>query len=165
MSPTQPSQNTYEPGQYNPHVDPVIPPPGHSPSSGNKTTILALIALLVIVVAGVFTFSSGKSTTSPGTASISVPAAADVSITNLGFNPVTVDIKVGQAVTWINDDSAPHTVASDPYPTDNTLADFNSKGNLSTNDSYSFVFNKPGTYTYHDDLNPYTLQGTVVVKQ
>jgi plastocyanin len=32
-------------------------------------------------------------------------------------------------------------------------------------DHYSLVFDKAGTYTYYDDLNPYTLKGTVVVKQ
>ena len=73
-------------------------------------------------------------------------------------------IKAGQAVVWTNKDNAPHAVASDPYPTDNTLRQFNSLTNISPSDTYSFVFNKAGTYTYHDDRNPYSFIGTVVVK-
>src|ERR1700722_10063972 len=44
---------------------------------------------------------------------------ASVSITKSGFVPATVTIKAGQGVDWTNTDTAPHVIASDPYPSDN----------------------------------------------
>ena len=60
--------------------------------------------------------------------------------------------------------AAPHWIASDPYPKDDGYAALNSGGALVHGDSYSLSFSKAGTYTYHDELNPFKLQGTVVVR-
>lgn len=123
------------------------------------------VLLLLIVAVGVYSLSSNnKSLSTTGTASLAALSPAQVSITSSGFVPAVISVKVGQAVTWTNADASTHLVASDPYPTDNALAGFDSHQALSTNDHYSFVFNKAGTYTYHDDLNPYAFQGTIIVK-
>jgi plastocyanin len=136
------------------------------PSPSKKTYRFAAVILLLLVGIGIYGLSSGnKTAVHNGTASLVAAVPIQVRITSTGFVPATVSIKVGQAVTWVNTDIAPHIVASDPYPTDNTLAGFDPKQDLSTNDRYGFVFDKAGTYTYHDDLNPYTLRGTVIVKQ
>lgn len=127
--------------------------------------VVGVLLLLVVAVAALTVASNNQNSTKSSTASIGTTApSAQVSIADTGFIPKTISVKVGQAVTWINTDTNPHQVASDPYPSDTTLASLNSKGNLITNDSFSYVFNKSGTYTYHDELNPYTLQGTVIVK-
>jgi len=147
---------------------PYTPIPSSPSSSSTKARALMVMFLVVVVAIGAFSLSSNnnQSAVSTGTASLlAAPAPGEVSVTAAGFVPATVTIKVGQAVTWTNTDSAPHVVASDPYPTDNALTGFDSQQDLSTNDHYSFVFDKAGTYTYHDDLNPYTLEGTVIVKQ
>lgn len=133
-------------------------------TSSKKLPIVVLVLFLVVVGVIAYSFSSSNSSNS-GTAALSSLAPAQVSITSDGFIPATISVKVGQAVTWTNTDSAPHIVASDPYPNDNALAGFDSKQDLYKNDHYSFVFNKVGTYTYHDDLNPYTFEGTVIVKK
>ena len=87
-----------------------------------------------------------------------------VSVTKSGFFPKLINIKAGQSVTWTSYDANPHWIASDPYPKDDKWPSLNSSGPLANNDSYSFTFDSPGTYTYHDDLHPYALQGTVVVR-
>jgi plastocyanin len=167
MPPTQPTLPT----QNYPDPNVVISSDDRRPSgssSNKKLPVIALVLLfLVIGGVGAYTLMSGnnKSSTSTATASLALLASAQVSITNTGFVPATVTIKAGQAVTWTNNDTKPHVVASDPYPTDNALANFDSRQNLTTDDHYSSVFDKAGTYTYHDDLNPYALKGTVVVKQ
>jgi len=144
---------------------------GGGRSTSKKLSVLLVVFVLVAIAIGAYSFSSGgsKSPTSVSSSSSSTPIAAlapaEVSITSSGFVPATVSVKVGQAVTWTNNDSSLHMIASDPYPSDNALADFKSKQPILQNDQFSFVFDKLGTYTYHDDLNPYTLQGTVIVKQ
>ncbi|HSW85793.1 MAG TPA: cupredoxin domain-containing protein [Candidatus Saccharimonadales bacterium] len=129
----------------------------------NKKIIIGLI-IVVLVLTGVYlVFHSNKKSNT--IAPINKISPAQVSITSTGFMPATITIKTDQAVTWTNQDSSPHWVASDPYPYDNTLAGLNSKHNLAVRDSYSYLFNKVGTYTYHDNLNPYTIKGTVIVKE
>jgi plastocyanin len=134
-------------------------------SFNKKMPVIGIVVLLVIIVVGAFIFASGSNNTSNsgGSAALAAVAPAEVSITSTAFVPSTIKVRVGQAVTWTNTDSTAHVVASDPYPTDNGLAGFDSKQQLDTNDRFSYVFNKVGTYTYHDDLNPYSMDGTVVV--
>jgi plastocyanin len=62
----------------------------------------------------------------------------------------------GAKVTWTNQDEVPHTIVDS-----NSNKVFRS-GALDTNDSYSFVFVKPGTYHYFCTLHP-TMVGTIIV--
>ena len=93
-------------------------------------------------------------------------SSPQVDIGSKGFIPATISITVGQSVTWKNTDvnMKAHWVASDPYPIDNALPGLNSHGSIKPDDSYSYIFSKAGTYTYHDNLDP-SLTGTVIVKE
>jgi plastocyanin len=67
-------------------------------------------------------------------------------------------VKTGTAVTWVNDDGAPHAIASDA----GSPAAFSSN-TLSTGASYTFTFTQAGTYTYHCSIHP-SMTGTVIVQ-
>ena len=138
-----------------------------APSATNKLLVVIGLAVLVVAIGlgAFFAFHSTKKAATASVTTIKKIAPAQVSITSSGFVPATMSVKLGQAVTWTNKDSAPHWVASDPYPTDNNLSGFNAKQAVTYNGSFSFIFNKVGTYTYHDQLNPYTLKGTIVVNK
>ena len=133
--------------------------PATNPSSRRLSPKLLLLILIVIAVGLAIGLTNhrraGKAITSP------VPM---VSITKSGFFPKLITIKAGQSVTWTDYDSKPHSIASDPYPKNDKYPGLNSQGPLQLNDTYTYSFEKTGTYTYHDDLNPYKLQGTVVVE-
>ena len=77
-----------------------------------------------------------------------------VKIDDFAFSPPSLTINVGMAVTWLNKDDIPHTVASKARV-------FKSKA-LDTNDSFSFTFNEAGTYEYFCSLHPH-MTGTIVV--
>jgi plastocyanin len=128
--------------------------------------IVGIIAILVIIIAGTFliTKSTTKKSAATNPNSVVAIAPAEVSITSHGFVPATVTVAVNQAVTWTNNDRAPHQVNSDPYPTDNGLTGFNDTSNIVSSGTYTYVFGKAGRYPYHDNLNPYTFKGTVIVK-
>ncbi len=81
---------------------------------------------------------------SPGDNSAS---GVSVKIDNFNFGPATITIPVGTTVTWINNDDVPHVVTSD----DNKM--FKSKP-LDTDDRFSFMFTKPGTYNYYCAIHP-----------
>jgi plastocyanin len=78
-----------------------------------------------------------------------------VVIKNFMFQPTTITVKAGATVIWTNGDGEPHTVVSDSGL-------FRSAA-LDTNDSYSFKFDKPGTYRFVCSIHP-QMVGTVVVK-
>ncbi|MDF3039904.1 MAG: blue (type 1) copper domain protein [Thermomicrobiales bacterium] len=79
---------------------------------------------------------------------------AAVSIANFAFQPDTLQVAVGTAVTWTNSDSTAHTVTSDTGAFD--------AGALAPGASFTQTFTTPGTYTYHCQIHPF-MTGTIVV--
>ena len=73
---------------------------------------------------------------------------------NFAFSPDSVEIKVGETVTWTNEDAAAHTVTGDGGV---------DSGQLATGQTYSKTFDTAGTYAYHCSIHP-AMTGTVVVK-
>ena len=78
-----------------------------------------------------------------------------VSIDKLKYRPATVEVEVGDTVTWTNDDDREHTVTADDGSFDS--------GKLRTGKSFSKTFEKAGKYPYGSDPSPRT-KGVVVVK-
>jgi plastocyanin len=84
------------------------------------------------------------------------PAA--ITIDNFAFGPALTIVAPGTKVTWTNKDEEPHTVTSASGG-----AIFKSDA-LDTGDTFSFTFDKPGTYKYFCSIHPHMV-GTIVVKQ
>jgi plastocyanin len=74
------------------------------------------------------------------------------------YNPNPSEIKVGDTVTWINNDSSPHTVTSS---SDEGNITFDSDV-LRRGETFSFTFDQEGEYPYLCTLHP-SMIGTVVV--
>ncbi len=77
-----------------------------------------------------------------------------VVIRRSGFDPDVLTIPVGTTVTWINEDSIPHTVASEGL--------FDS-GNLSTGEKFSFPFTVKGIYKYMCTIHRKHISGKIIV--
>jgi len=132
----------------------------------NWTAFFLIVAFLILVPALIsFLYLSGKGTENvkKETKVSRIAGQARVSITKAGFTPSTIQIEKGVQVTWTNNDSSPHRVASDPYPTHTSLPALDSEI-LAPKESFSFIFEKMGTFTYHDHLKPLKIRGTVIVK-
>lgn len=84
-------------------------------------------------------------------------SAADnrVSIVDFAFQPKSVTVTAGTAVTWTNEAGQAHTVTSDGGSFDS--------GQLAANDSFANVFDTAGTFAYHCSIHP-QMTATVVVK-
>lgn len=95
------------------------------------------------------TSQSSKTTTQP-------IAPAEITITEAGFVPSTLTIAQGQSVTWVNRDQTNHLILSQDLEFDSEL--------LGHNDSFTFTFEKVGTFDYRDQLNRRKFHGTVIVK-
>ena len=81
---------------------------------------------------------------------------AEINIDNFVFSPETLTVAAGTKVTFTNRDDIPHTVVSQATP-----PIFRSHA-LDTDEFYTYVFDKPGSYPYFCSLHPH-MQGTVVV--
>ncbi len=97
----------------------------------------------------------------PTTATSSIPSNSTVVkiVANAGsnsYNPNPVEVKVGETVTWTNDDSVIHTATS----IDGTF----DSGIMRNGQSFSYTFDTAGEYPYYCTLHP-NMVGTVVVTE
>lgn len=76
----------------------------------------------------------------------------NVSISSFAFVPATITVKKGETIVWTNKDSTPHTV---------TGGDLLSNP-LGQGETYSFAYDKTGTFSYHCSIHP-SMKGTVIV--
>jgi plastocyanin len=116
---------------------------------------------------GIFQVENGTgSITTQTTTSSPLPSGPVVSIlsgsamqmaSGTYYSPQTLTVVLGfnNTVTWVNNDSVPHTVTA-------TLGSFNS-GNMNAGQSWSYTFTTPGTYTYYCAYHHW-MTGTIVVK-
>ena len=114
---------------------------------------LAGIAALGLLVLSVSLPAQAKAPTPP--VMVADVAGSKITIENYEFNPATLTVPAGTSVTWTNRDDDPHTVTS----SENVFA---SPG-LDIDETFSYTFSTPGTYTYHCNLHPH-MTGTIVVK-
>jgi|SRR5579872_1230214 len=81
--------------------------------------------------------------------------AASILVKDFMFQPASLTVKAGSTVIWANMDDEPHTVVSD-------TGLFRSAA-MDTNESFSFKFDKPGTYRFTCSIHP-RMVGTIVVQ-
>ena len=73
-----------------------------------------------------------------------------MTIDKFAFAPKDLSVKVGQTVTFANNDAVAHTATSDAFDS----------GELAPGASYSFTPQQPGTYAYHCSIHPF-MTGTL----
>jgi amicyanin len=147
----------------------------------NKKTLTAIVIALIVVIGAVgaialtgndkqsattssTTSSDSTSTTPQNNSSASSDDSAPVTTTtvkiqNFAFTPATIKVKVGDTVTWTNEDSIGHTVTADDSSAGGPSSELLAQGK-----SYSYKFTKAGTYEYHCQPHPY-MKGTVQVTE
>jgi plastocyanin len=102
--------------------------------------------------------SSGKGS-SRAAAATSTPAdTISVVMKNINFNPTTIYAKVGQTVTWINRDQAPHNVTYASGPT------FASSATFTNGESWTLKLTTPGIIRYLCTIHP-GMDGSIVVRR
>src|SRR6185437_6234801 len=139
----------------------------------NKQLTWVVVVVVVIVVVAGFLYlnrknaasmkmpaqststQTGTQTQSPTDSASSAPMVAGDSVTiqNFAFSPASLTVKVGDKVTWTNQDSVGHSATSDN-------SDFDT-GVLQQEQSGSVTFRKAGTYTYHCSVHP-NMHGTII---
>lgn len=132
----------------------------------NRNAIYTLV-VFVLLVASIFALvKSGKKveqiptpTTSEETSTttteeiVATPVNHEVLYTSLGFSPATLEIKVGDSVTFKNESGKGMWVASNPHPVHSEHSEFDAEISVANGNSWTFTFEKAGSYAYHNHLN------------
>lgn len=104
------------------------------------------------------------------------PRQTTITITSSGFSPSSLDILVGDTVTFINEDTSSRWPASASHPNHTVYpgssvskcggdeAIFDACHGLAVDETFEFTFNEIGTWNYHDHLSPSTT-GSITVSQ
>jgi plastocyanin len=120
-----------------------------------RRIVLLLCAAGALAAAGCGSSNNGSSSSSAG--STSTPAASSssssssggmaITMQNIAFDPKAVTVKVGQKVTWTNDDSVDHNVTSQSGETIKSQ-------NFGKGATFSFTPTKAGTIKYVCTIHP-----------
>ena len=141
------------------------PAPGTAPSPG-PMKVPAEMLRSVLGISSVTNIQHNRSlaivdsTLPPATAAAAQSTGAmarTIAIGNFTFSPANIEVPVGTQLTWSNEDDVPHTIVStDGSPPIKSPP-------LDTDQKFTTIFEKPGTYRYFCSLHPH-MTGTVVVR-
>jgi plastocyanin len=115
-----------------------------------RRILLALCAVVALAAAGCGggdNSSSSSSSTPAASSSSSSGGGVAIKMANIAFDPKDVTVKVGQKITWTNDDSTDHNVTAD------SGADFKSK-DFGKGATFDFTADKAGTIKYACTIHP-----------
>ena len=123
-----------------------------------RRILLGLCAVVALAAAGCGGGDDGGSTSSApaSTSSSSSGGGVAIKMQNIAFDPKAVTVKVGQKITWTNDDSTDHNVTAD------SGADFKSD-NFGNGGTFAFTPDKAGTIAYECTLHP-GMKATITVQ-
>ena len=156
-----------------------------------KNLVIGMTLFAVLIVAGSYTLTlmSGKQSNVQNTVSASptpyIPQSNEsaknqpakevvmpkppvfsgkqvVTLTKDGFAPSSITIKTGTLIQWINKSGQDASVNSDDHPTHKLYPSLN-LGIFPNESGVSLIFDKSGTYKYHDHLHP-ERNGTIIVE-
>jgi plastocyanin len=121
-----------------------------------STDISMRDAAAIVAITGTPVAGTPQAAGSPAAGADAQTSAPEVGMAGRAFSPATVEIQVGDTVTWTNDDDTEHTVtASDGL--------FDS-GELAEGATFSFTFETAGEFSYFCAFHP-DMQGRVVVTE
>lgn len=114
-----------------------------------KALLLTILILLNVLVAALGNDMSND----PKRAA----AGHRIEIRDFMFNPMTITVKSGETITWINRDDEPHTVVS-------VGKKFQKSPALDTDQEFTITAGAPGTYEFFCSVHP-KMTGTIIVEK
>jgi plastocyanin len=126
--------------------------------AASRLIILNIAAWLSAAVAlgslfagcGSGTGSSSSVTTAAAPSTVPPDRTVQIVMRSLAFNPPAINAKIGQKVTWINEDNAPHNVTYVSGPRFRS-----SRPKLRPGARFTVTVNRMGTIHYYCSIHPW----------
>ncbi len=133
-----------------------------------KITAIGVIGIVVLVIIGISlpsisTDDDAKETELTVTGDVIMPTKVSrpgCEEIDRCYIPSMIVVDSGNQVTWVNEDSAFHSVTSGFYGAPTELFD---SGHLDPFESYTLTFDETGIYDYYCTLHPW-MKGQVIVE-
>ena len=137
----------------------------------NRLTAPGVVATALLMAAaacgGGGGSSSGGGGSTPTSPTPTTPGAATITITSSGVSPKSVTIAAGSRVTFVNNDTRVHDMASDPHPGHTNCPAINDVGFLQPNQTRTTGnLTTARTCGFHDhnrDTDT-SLQGSIIIQ-
>lgn len=134
-----------------------------------KITVIAVVLVVVAVGAFLLLSKNMETPTPPVALDTSSPQVAAVlneqnivTLSENGFSPASITVKVGESVVWENMSGSMATIDSNPHPVHTSYEPLN-LGEFPDGRAISLTFSQAGTYNYHNHLNS-SQTGTIIVE-
>ena len=149
--------------------------------------VIGIVIVIVVIVGGIWYFTSNKSKEATVPVETTVPESSEnvpetqvqnvISATDSGFSPSSITIKKGETIMFMSESLQPSWPASAIHPTHTVYPNssiakcgtteedgmFDACKGLAKGEAWTFGFDIPGTWKYHDHLNP-SHYGTIIVE-
>ena len=134
-----------------------------------KFLILSVVAVVAVVLAGIIVKISLESNVTESDDSMADQHTILITVsssrpgcekTSTCYVPSEITVNSGKAITWVNEDSAFHTVTSGYYDAYDGVFD---SGQLDPAEKFSYRFDEAGNFHYYCKLHPW-MEGNVEVK-
>jgi len=133
---------------------------------------ITIVIIILLIIGGYYLFfnndtapitNNNQETPVNNTVPANTSKQVTVNYTDDGFSPSTVTINREDTVLFVNQSSETMWVASAPHPTHTDYPEFDEKAAVSNGGSWSFIFDKVGTWKYHNHRDS-SNTGTIVVQ-
>lgn len=117
--------------------------------------IIIVLTMMIVALAGCADSTSGVSTQNRESgANLETIPKNEIIMKNNSFLPFIIAIKVGDTITWVNEDPFDHAVKASNGEFDG--------GTIASGAKFSFTFTKEGKYEYFDSIHTF-MTGTINV--
>ena len=106
----------------------------------NKSIKIMIILIIILIAVVSYLFLN--------------PASHQVVLNDEGFRPQKLTVKVGEDVVFKTNNDSEFWPASNVHPVHTIYPEFDPKRPIPPDESWTFVFDSPGVYRYHDHLRP-----------
>ena len=119
---------------------------------GNRLVLIPMIFVVTCALASQHVYADNQ---------IAIPLGASHQSTGVFYSPSLIDVKVGDTITWKNDDAVAHTVSTGTpnLGTDGRI----DSGMIDPGQTFSYTFDNAGAYGYYCLIHPW-MTGTVNVE-
>lgn len=127
-------------------------------SNKARWVLAAAVAIVVIAVVSIGVLLTQREADNQD--SVASVSAAKVMISTVSSAPSTIKVQQGQSIIWENTDGQDRTLALNAADGSGGT----SESRIGQGETYSYVFDEPGTFNYYDSKDPTRLNGVVVVE-